>query len=160
LRWSNRHAHVFLLPEAGPNGTQLIVHTKEIWITNEGRSAVEEIEIVFNWRPQHFEIWDPREATEIELPNERFALQIPNLAGKEFFSISIMSVGPGTLPDIVNIRSKNSIAKVIPLFPSRQFPTWFNLIGLTLLVLGLTTAAYGILLALTLFVDNFPSLVG
>ncbi|KQV32257.1 hypothetical protein ASC97_01275 [Rhizobium sp. Root1203] len=156
LRWSNRHAHVFLLPNAGPNGSQLIVHTKEIWVTNPGRSSVEDVEIVFNWRPQHFEIWDPRAFEPVDHPDGRFAIQVPNLAAKEFFSVSILSVGPGQLPDIVNIRSKDSVAKMIPLLPSRQYPNWFNLLGLVLLILGLATAVYAVLSVVALFADNLP----
>ncbi|MBZ5760298.1 hypothetical protein LAV84_07015 [Rhizobium sp. VS19-DR104.2] len=147
LRWSNRHAHSFLLPNAGQNGSQLIVHTREVWITNTGRSALEDIEIVWNWRPQHLELWNPREFTEIALPNNRFAIQVPNLAGKEFFSVSILSVGPDPLPEILNIRSKNDIAKMLPLLPTRQFPAWFNYCGLALIVIGIGTVFYALLTA-------------
>lgn len=155
LRWANRHNHSFLLPNAGPNGTQLLVNTQEIWVTNSGRAAVEDIEIVFNWEPQHFEIWNPREFTQAHLPNGRFSLKIPTLAGKEFFSVALLSTMP--LPEIINVRSKTSTAKPFTLLPTRQFPTWFNVIGLALMILGMATAIYGLLAMVSmLWLDSPP----
>ncbi|MDR9777379.1 hypothetical protein RJJ65_33030 [Rhizobium hidalgonense] len=154
LRWANRHQHSFLLPNAGPNGTQLLINTREIWVTNTGRAAVEDIEIVFNWEPQHFEIWNPREYSQAHLLNGRFSLKVPTLAGKEFFSVALLSTAP--LPEIVNVRSKNSIAKPFMLLPTRQFPTWFNVIGLALLILGMAIVIYGLVVLASLLWAGSP----
>jgi hypothetical protein len=140
LRWSLRHLHWYKLPGAAANGDALDVVTQELWFQNTGRAPVEDVEIVFNWKPQHYELWGPRAHSEALLADSRFILRLPSLAAKEFVALSLLDTRE--LPAVVNVRSKNSNARQLPIIPVRQFPQWFYLAATLLMLLGLSTAIY------------------
>jgi hypothetical protein len=143
LRWSLRHHHWYKLPGAAANNSDINIVTQDLWFHNIGRAAVEDIEIVFNWKPEHYEIWNPREHNNLTLPDGRFIVKIPTLTAKEFFSISLLDTKE--LPRVVNVRSKNSGAKEIPMIPMRLFPMWFNLGAMGMMFVGLGATIYFVL---------------
>lgn len=143
LRWSLRHQHYYSVPNMGPNGTDLPIITQELWFNNTGRAAVEDIEIVLNWNPMHFEIWSPRQHDPGIDPNGRLIIKLPSLAPKEFFTVSLLDTKE--LPALVNVRSKNSEGKRIDMMPVRQFSTTVNAFIAILMLIGLATLIYWLL---------------
>jgi hypothetical protein len=91
-------------PQIGPDGkavvdetgkpvlSRAIVRTKSLFFKNVGREAAVDVEIVFNWRPPHFNMW-PQRHYEVSInPENRFVIQIKNLAAKEFIGVETLSV--------------------------------------------------------------------
>jgi hypothetical protein len=147
LRWSLRHQHYYSVPNIGPNGTDLPIITQELWFNNTGRAAVEDIEIVLNWNPMHFEIWSPRQHDPVIDSNGRLIIKLPSLAPKEFFAVSLLDTKE--LPALLNVRSKNSEGKRIDMMPVRQFSRTVNVSVLVLMLIGITTLIYGLLSGLS-----------
>jgi hypothetical protein len=75
VKWAVTHEHTFLthptpppppptqqpgtrvVPTVTPPPAQpLLVFTRTIWVQNVGRAPIEDVEIIFNYHPQHFEI--------------------------------------------------------------------------------------------------------
>ncbi|WP_460231879.1 hypothetical protein [Agrobacterium radiobacter] len=140
LMWSVRHAHWYRLPSANQDGTELNIVTQELWFNNAGRAAVEDIEIVLNWTPQHYELWTPREFSQNVLPDGRLIIKVPFLSARDWFSISILDVT--RLPEIVNVRSKNSKTRLIAMEPTRKFPDYVLWMFAVVLIMGLAAIIY------------------
>ncbi|KQR34064.1 hypothetical protein ASF91_09055 [Rhizobium sp. Leaf155] len=152
LRWSVRHAHWYRLPAANSDGTDLNVVTQELWFNNTGRAAVEQVEIVLNWRPQHYELWSPRDFSQQMLPDGRLIIRIPTLAAKEWFSLSLIDTKQ--LPPIVNVRSRNGEGREILMSPTRVFSQTINIVAAVMMLTGLATIIYA-LISVGKIVSNF-----
>src|SRR4051812_41192233 len=90
---SERQGFVYLVPEplrdaAGniirPSQT---VRTATVSVMNTGRTPAKNIEIVFNWKPQFFNVWPLRSFSESLSHDGRFSIVLPDLAPKEEFSV-------------------------------------------------------------------------
>lgn len=147
LVWSVSHQHHYNIPRLTDDGT-FPVRTQQIWVHNPGRAPVEGIEFILNWKPQHFEIWDPRKFEEDTLPDGRFALQFPSLAGKESLTISMIDT-LHQLPMVVGVRWKNGMGREISMGPQQVLPQWVIFLLRVFLFLGVTAALF-ILLQLIL----------
>ncbi|MFT4002885.1 MAG: hypothetical protein QM684_21840 [Rhizobium sp.] len=115
--------------------------TQQIWFQNTGRSSIQDIEIVLNWKPQHFEIWDPRQWDKAVLPDGRFVIKIPSLYRNEFFTISMIDT-INDLPAVLNVRWLGGRGKSVTMGPQRIFPLWFNLTLLAFLFSGVVSILY------------------
>lgn len=143
LIWSVSHQHYYSLPRLDEDGS-FPVRTQQIWFQNVGRASIEDIEIILNWRPQHFEIWNPRQHTLSLLPDGRLVISIPNLSGYEAFTLSIIDTFRD-LPVVLNVRWKSGLGKQINMFPQRAWPQWVILIGTAAMLIGITAVLYGVL---------------
>ncbi|MEQ1405632.1 hypothetical protein ABK249_11875 [Neorhizobium sp. Rsf11] len=145
LVWSVSHQHYYNVPRIGADGA-FPVRTQQIWIQNLGRKAIEDIEIVLNWKPQHYEVWDPRHYTPGTLPDGRHSIRFPNLSSQEYFTISILDTF-NELPIVLAVRWKEGLGKEIRMGPNQVHPRWV-LLGLWLILLvGATAIFFGILQA-------------
>ncbi|WP_113180928.1 hypothetical protein [Agrobacterium cavarae] len=152
LRWSVRHAHWYRLPAANSDGSDLSVVTQELWFNNTGRAVVENVEIVLNWKPQHYELWTPRDFSQQVLPDGRLIIRVPSLAAKEWFSLSLIDTKQ--LPTIVNVRSRNGEAGEILMLPTRVFSQTINIVAAVMMLTGLATIIYA-LISVGKIVSNF-----
>lgn len=109
-----------------------------------GRSPVREIEVILNYKPQHFEIWDPREWKYVTLPDGRIAIKVPSLYAKEFFTISIIDT-IGNIPDVISVRSLEGRGKAVAMAPQRIFPNWISYCLAIILFVGFVTIVYFVL---------------
>lgn len=146
LVWAVSHQHWYRMPRLDQDGTFPVI-TQQIWFQNVGRAAIDAVEIVLNWRPQHFEIWSPRQFETSTLADGRFVLQIPSLAGQEHFTISMIDT-VRELPAVINVRSKAGVARELPMAPQRIWPTWFLVLGWVVLFVGAVTVGYLLLQAI------------
>ncbi len=151
LVWGVSHQHHYRMPKFGESGTFPVV-TQQIWFQNLGRLSIEDIEIVLNWKPQHFEIWDPRNWEQAQTPDGRFVIKIPSLNKTEFFTISMIDT-INDLPGVINVRWKGGLGKIVKMGPQRVFPIWFNYFVLLLLFISLVSIMFFILqIALSIFI--------
>lgn len=143
LIWSVSHQHFYAMPRLDGDGS-FPVRTQQIWFQNAGRASIEGVEIVLNWRPQHFEIWNPRQFTSSTLPDGRLIISIPNLSGYETFTLSMIDTFKD-LPIVLNIRWKDGVGKVIDMTPQRVWPAWALWFWAAIIVVGITTILFGLL---------------
>lgn len=152
LSWGVSHMHFYQMPRLDDGGS-FPVRTQQIWFHNPGRNAIEDVEIVLNWRPQHFEIWDPRLYAVMSLPDGRFAITVPTLAGSESFTLSIIDTF-NDIPRVVNVRFKGGLGRLIEMIPQRVYPRWTIFCLLALTLIGIVTTINLLLVGVS---DILPS---
>ncbi|WP_312946328.1 hypothetical protein [Agrobacterium sp.] len=140
LIWGVSHQHRYRMPNLEKGDTFPVV-TQQIWFQNTGRSAIQSIEIILNWKPQHFEIWDPRNWDGDYTPDKRFVLKIPSLNRGESFTVSMIDT-INDLPMVVGVRWHGGTGKNVEMGPQRIFPTWVNVVVAILLFAGTISILY------------------
>jgi hypothetical protein len=129
--WGTSHGFSFVIPQsAGGAGT---LHTRSFSIKNEGREPASDIEIHFNFRPEHLQIW-PTFNYQTEMnPEGHFCVRIANLGRQEWMSIEVVA-GNRDLPQLLRVRTRQGEAKLVQIAPMRVLPRWqlFILWGLVL----------------------------
>lgn len=140
LVWSVSHQHFYAMPRIDEKGL-FPVRTQQIWVQNVGGLPVEKIEVVLNWKPQHFEVWDPRHFDSVILPDGRLAVTFPTLSNGEFFTISMIDTIQD-LPVVLNVRWLGGTAKQIPMGPQRIWPHWWLLSMTSIWFIGIITILY------------------
>jgi hypothetical protein len=114
------------------------------------------VQVVFNWRPQNFEVWPQRPYDMSVAPDGRFTLIFANVAPKEQFQIELLTAHNS--PDVLNVRCSECIGKAIPIRPVRVFPKWAQIVFWSLVFLGLAAVAYIVISLGALFLN--PLLTG
>lgn len=140
LVWGVSHQHHYRMPRLGESGTFPVV-TQQIWFQNLGRLSIENVEIVLNWKPQHFEIWDPRSYEQALTPDGRFVIKIPSLNRTEAFTVSMIDT-INDLPAVINVRWNGGLGRMVRMGPQRVFPLWFNYLILALLFISLVSIIF------------------
>ena len=147
LVWSLTHDFTFLLNAAGsPAGSlpTLNVRTLSCFILNAShRVPATEVELIFNWRPENYNVWPMRPYEEHTSPDGRFTLKFANLAPREQFQVELLTTTK--LPEILNLRSKECVGKRIAMRPMQAFPNWVNWTAFVLMLLGLASIIYAVL---------------
>ena len=141
----------FLRVEIGPPSRKLVnVHTAALFFQNMGREAATDIEIVFNWQPQIFQIWPTRQYDTATNPDGRFIVKLPNLAPKEFLGIDLLSVRT-ELPALIQCRSLQGAAKKIETTPQEVHPRWKLSLVAYLMFMGFVSTIYLIISVIQFF---------
>jgi hypothetical protein len=161
LLWGLTHAFAFTVrPEApppAPDGAQLpappsfLIHSRSLILVNAGRSPATNVEVVFSWRPQNFEVWFPRPFEEISSPDGRFTMRFANLAPREQFQIELLSAHE--MPLVLNVRCIECVGTQIPIRPMRVWPKWMYVIFWCFCLLGLAAVVYVVLTVGALFLN-------
>ncbi|TNE60262.1 MAG: hypothetical protein EP340_00080 [Alphaproteobacteria bacterium] len=90
-------------------------YTNTIFVQNVGRGPAEQVELIFNFRPAHLQVWPLIPFVMNPVQDGRWSLEIENLAPKEFFSIELLGlIEP---PDLLYVRSKTGTGKKIEMIP-------------------------------------------
>jgi hypothetical protein len=154
---STRHAFTFLIqqPLIGADGKQIsptqTVNTASVSVFNAGRQVANKLEVVFNWKPQHLNIWPSRHYTENTAPDGRFSLNFDNLAPKETIGFELLAVN-GQVPAMVTVRSDQSLASNLPLVPQPIQPRWKIVFAAWLMLTGFAANVYLVMLFLQVVV--------
>lgn len=153
LRHSIRHAFHYIIntPLLNEKG-EVVRETQDVQVAsisvvNSGRASAKNVEIVFNWKPEYFNVWPIRLFSEKVHPDGRFSVHLDSLAPKEVFGLELLSVNRN-LPEVVNVRSEQveSIEKkMIP-----QVVVSKQIAGLIVIIMlfGVFSLAYFILFVL------------
>jgi hypothetical protein len=157
LKWSVPHFYSFLLPTSAQQGqpggqpipSTMLVRTADVWVQNAGRAPVTGVEIIFNYRPQHYELYPQRAFTEKVNPDGRLIIQVDSLGERECFTIAMIDGGV-ELPEVVNIRSDLGVAKKVMMGPMQIFPTWANGLALVLMIVGVLSLFFWTIRAIQL----------
>ncbi|WP_338722368.1 hypothetical protein [Devosia sp. XK-2] len=135
LVWSTSHQHYYSMRNL--EGGSFPVRTQQLWFQNVGRAPIEDVELVLNWEPQHFEVWNPRGYSKSKLDDGRLVLTFPYLSANEHFTLSMLDT-IGDLPIVLSARSKSGLGKEVIMAPMRVMPKWmlFAMLGLMLFGFG------------------------
>jgi len=89
ILWSSPHSFNFLIKNTDTEVLPtLLVHTASVFILNAGRIPATDVEIMFNFKPENFNIWPVRSYDTIVNPDGRFTIKLPNIAPKNHFRLS------------------------------------------------------------------------
>lgn len=133
------------------NFALLQVQVAEYSIINQGRLPAKNLEVVFNYRPQHYDRHPHLPIKEAQLQDNRFVLTIGMLNPKERLAITTLDVGR-PLPDLTLVRCEGHGAKEVRTVPQRVWPRWLNWMSMALLLIGVFSVLYLVsLLLISLF---------
>lgn len=111
---------------------------RNIWLVNSGSAPAEDVELAFNWPPQHVE-WYPHIPTGVtKQPDGRHIVTISRLNPKEGVNFSLLSLNQEH-PDLLHVRCKGFGGKSIRFRSQQIFPMWVNLLVGALMLLGAYT---------------------
>jgi hypothetical protein len=159
---SQPHRFTFLVqdPTLQPDGSvqsvQKTVHTISYLIQNSSNETANKIEMIFNWKPQYFNIWSPREHTTKLLDDGRYMLTFESLSPKEYFQCELLNVS-ADLPNLLTVRCNECVGKFIEMYPQPIVKNWLRRIVVFFIVLGFVTSIYFVLTALQLIILKTPT---
>lgn len=161
LIWASPHSFTFLVQEPlrGPNeviisNTQRVC-TASIRVINVGGETANKVELVFNWKPQHLNLWPVRHYESICDQDSRHILVFDNLSPKEEIGIEIMSIN-ADLPALIQVRSAECQAKNVPMMWIAYVASWKIAITRAFLFLGLGAFVYWLLVLIQFLVLKTP----
>lgn len=111
---------------------------RNLWLVNTGSAAAEDVELAFNWPPQHMEWYPHLPTTVTRQPDGRHILTISRLNPKEGVNFSLLSLNQEH-PGLMHVRCKGHGAKRIEFRRQQIFPLWLNLLVGGLMLLGVYT---------------------
>lgn len=132
IAWAFSHQHAFYLSHLNP---PVLAYTKEIWIQNIGRSIAEDVEIVFVFRPEHFEVWPQRHYEVLTNPENNLTIKMDTLNSREFVTISLFQTAMEP-PVVTSVRWCGGQGKLVQMGPQQIRPRWFIMLLTALLLLG------------------------
>lgn len=139
--WGISHGFTFLVPSQEKQPQSYPLSTGSVFVRNAGRRTANDVEIVLNYRPQHFQIWPALGYETAETPEHHFIIKLKNLGPGEFTTVELVSANH-ELPITLRVRSPLGEAKRVGIAPMRVMPVWFNRAAVLLFSLGLFTVTY------------------
>lgn len=162
LIWTSPHSFTFLVQEPlrDAEGNVLkptqTVYTASIRVINNGRETATKVELVFNWKPQYLNLWPVRHYEEKTDHDNRHILIFDNLSPKEEIGLEIMSINY-ELPALLLVRSAECTAQNMPMMWVSYVPPWRINVARLLLLVGLSSAVYGLIALIQFLVLKTPS---
>jgi hypothetical protein len=144
---SNRHLFTYLINEPLRDAAGNIVHAKQtvnvasMHIVNSGRSAAKDLEIVFNWEPQYFNVWPSRHYESKTAADGRFSILFANLPPKDVLGFELLAVNK-PLPEMVTVTSEQVVGTTRQLALQPVFPRWFTWLLLWLIFSGISANVF------------------
>lgn len=122
------------------------VYVANYTVTNAGRLAAKNVEIVFNYPPGHYDRFPHLPIREATLQDGRYVLTVGMLNPRESLNIGLLNVG-APLPALTLVRCEGYGAKEIATLPMRIWPKWFNVCAAVAMLFGVFSFLYLIALA-------------
>lgn len=126
-------------------------YTRNVWIWNNGSAAAEDLQVSFNWKPEHIDWFPYFKIEETHLTNGRYMISLAQLNPKTGMNIAMLSAN-NELPDITGMWHNGRNAKRIQFLNQRRFPTWVNVVVALIMLLGIAAAVYLMILLIQFFV--------
>ncbi len=132
--WSKTHQSSFRL-KTNEGEKPLYIYTSEIWIKNSGRAQAKHLEVVLNFKPQHYQVWSPRKCREELLADDRLSLTFETLGPQDEFEIAMLD-SFGETPNVIEVRHEAGLARETEMQTTAKPGTFFLLIIVTLFLAG------------------------
>lgn len=123
VKWGIFHGFTFTVRNQNDGKFQNI-QTTSIFIQNIGRATADGIEVHFNYKPEHLQIWPTINYDTQTNPEGRYTVKIENIAPRESLSIEMLSLV--NLPIVLRVRTKNHEAKCVEM-THFQVPSKFKI---------------------------------
>lgn len=130
----------------------LTIKTDSITIQNLGNKPSEQIEVIHKSKPDYFKIYPSLSYKEETNPNGEHLIIIDSLGPKEFFTIQLLSYK--TLPYVMSIRSKEGIAKSIPIIIHRVYPKYIQIAAFLIMAVGAISIVSIIVNVVSYYIDR------
>lgn len=161
LIWTSPHSFTFLVQEPIRDAQGVILQptqkvcTASIRVINTGRETANKVELVFNWKPHHINLWPVRHYEQKSDQDGRHILIFDNLSPKEELGLEIMSIN-ADLPALLVVRSAECTADNVHLMWIPYVAVWKKNVARLLLLLGMSTALYGLIALVQFLVLKTP----
>lgn len=119
--WSEVFSNLYLVPQT--DGSTLRINAVRYTIMSHGRKEVENLEVSFNWQPQHIDIYPHTPWTPTLNPDGRWIISFSTVNSGEFIMIAMLAAN-AECPQITNVRFKGGAAKRIETVPQQVHPRW------------------------------------
>ncbi|MBI5524646.1 MAG: hypothetical protein HY910_18620 [Desulfarculus sp.] len=123
---------------------EITLLTNSIIVQNTGRLPAEHVEIIHKQRPDFFELFPSMEFQEGVNPNGEHVIKLNSLGPKEWVLVQMLSYRTPTI--FSNIRWLHGQGKMVQIQPQRVLPKWVNLITRALIIIGMGTVFYYLVL--------------
>lgn len=154
LQFGIGNQFTYSVPNTQQHNPNIFYIVSTVFLKNAGRTTAKNVELTFNYKPEHFQFWPPITYTEKQTPDNRHVLVIPFLSAKESLTLNLLMATPSTsgmrLPELLHVRSEHGPAKGQILTPT---PIMSKKIALTLWLL-IFVGVYQILLIAVLFIKK------
>ena len=131
------HAFTYFVKNKNKNQTKsALFYTNSIWIKNSGRTTATKIQIILNYKPDHYEFSQAPQYLETENPDGRFIVTIDFLAPKEETTMEMLSSNKEN-PLILNVKFSNGVAKPYSMRFLQVFSNWVNYSFFALMLFGI-----------------------
>jgi len=161
LIWTSPHSFTFLVQEPLRDAEGQVlkptqtVYTASIKVINTGRETANKVELVFNWKPQHLNLWPVRHYEQKTDPDSRHILIFENLSPKEEIGLEIMSIN-SDLPALLLVRSAECTAQKVHMMWVKYVPPWQINTARLFLLIGLSATVYWIITLIQFLVLKTP----
>lgn len=148
LQYGFPHGFTFLIdqqyvdPATNQQSPRTLVHSRTYLVRNEGNRPATDVQLVFNYKPQHKNLWPVRHFMEDVDQQDRYIMTFDNLAPKEYVSIEALAVQPFTLPELLSVRSEQAVGRRIAVVMYEQFPAWKRRLARLLALIGIGASIY------------------
>lgn len=141
--WGVSHQFAF---NVGPRTEEAtgIIYTRSLIVQNMGRAAARDINVIFNFKPNHYQLWPHQNYTTSDNPEKNHIILVPSLGKGNHFRIEMVSVFD--LPIAMTVRDSGGDRKQVDLRQVQQFPSWVYRMILALMVLGIFSLIQNIFL--------------
>lgn len=149
VQWACSHQFHYNVPLTHKDGsvqaTPISVAT--YMVRNAGKAAAENVEVILNYPPEHYEIWPVLKYENHKNPDGRFIISLPTLGASDYFTVNL--IGKQPMPVLLRVRCSNGRDGEVPFAPMRVFPRWWNITAFGLLLWGAGSALYWLLQVLS-----------
>ena len=161
LIFAKPHEFTFLIQEPLYDDQKNLINASQTASTishlifNTGRKTATNVEITFNWKPMHINIWPTRMYRENIDKDGRYTLILENLTPKEGLTCELLSVN-NRLPELLSVRSDQCVGKSLNMLPQPILSNWQRRTYIALLILGVSSAIYWLITILQLVILHTP----
>jgi hypothetical protein len=161
LIWTSPHSFTFLIQEPlrDAEGKELRptqnVCTASIRIINIGRETATKVELVFNWKPHHVNLWPVRHFEQKTDQDHRHIMIFDNLTPREEIGLEILSTN-ADLPALLLVRSAECTAQNVPMMWVRHVASWKNTLARFFMFFGMAATVYGLIALIQFLVLKTP----
>ena len=144
--------HVSSFKHPGQDGANVTLNTHSVVIRNVGRRAATNVRLSHGQLP-YFNIWPPVQHRLEEVPDSGRDIVIPIVVPNEHLTISYLYFPPITYAEVNHgIKFDEGLATPIPVLLQRQYPVLLYYTAGALMIMGMSTLAYGLVELGTLIV--------